>query len=154
MLAKFIFSSDDFEKSLRRRRLFAFGMLAVGITGFLCFLFLVNGNEDIPDFIQGFYMGAATGISLGAVILLIRATYLLTHPEALKKARIKETDEREKQITNDAFRFAGAITFFTVAAALFVVLPFSFAAFYALLGVMAFYGITFLVAGFILSKKL
>lgn len=154
MLAKFIFSSDDFEKSLRRRRLFAFGMLAVGITGFLCFLFLVNGNEDIPDFIQGFYMGAATGISLGAVILLVRSTYLLTHPEALKKARIKETDEREKQITNDAFRFAGAITFFTVAAALFVVLPFSFHAFYALLGVMALYGVTFLVAGFILSKKL
>lgn len=154
MLAKFIFSSDDFEKSLRHRRLFAFGMLLVGIIGFLCFLFLVNGNEDLPEFIQGFYLGAATGISLGSVILLIRSTYLLTHPEALKKARIKETDEREKQITNDAFRFAGAITFFTVAAALFVVLPFSFHAFYALLGVMALYGITFLVAGFILSKKL
>lgn len=154
MLAKFIFSSDDFEKSLRRRRLFAFGMLLVGITGFVCFLLFVQDNEALPDFIQGFYMGAATGISLGAVILLVRSTYLLGHPEALKKARIKETDEREKQITNDAFRFAGAITFFTVAAALFVVLPFSFHAFYALLGVMALYGVTFLVSGFILSKKL
>lgn len=154
MLAKFIFSSDDFEKSLRRRRLFAFGMLLVGITGFVCFLLFVQDNEALPEFIQGFYMGAATGISLGAVILLVRSTYLLGHPEALKKARIKETDEREKQITNDAFRFAGAITFFTVAAALFVVLPFSFHAFYALLGVMALYGVTFLVAGFILSKKL
>lgn len=154
MLAKFMFSSDDFEKSLRRRRLFAFGMLLVGITGFVCFLLFVQDNEALPDFIQGFYMGAATGISLGAVILLVRSTYLLGHPEALKKARIKETDEREKQITNDAFRFAGAITFFTVAAALFVVLPFSFHAFYALLGVMALYGVTFLVAGFILSKKL
>lgn len=154
MLAKFIFSSDDFEKSLRRRRLFAFGMLLVGITGFVCFLLFVQDNEALPEFIQGFYMGAATGISLGAVILLVRSTYLLGHPEALKRARIKETDEREKQITNDAFRFAGAITFFTVAAALFVVLPFSFHAFYALLGVMALYGVTFLVAGFILSKKL
>lgn len=154
MLAKFMFSSDDFEKSLRRRRLFAFGMLLVGITGFVCFLLFVQDNEALPEFIQGFYMGAATGISLGAVILLVRSTYLLGHPEALKKARIKETDEREKQITNDAFRFAGAITFFTVAAALFVVLPFSFHAFYALLGVMALYGVTFLVAGFILSKKL
>lgn len=154
MLAKFIFSSDDFEKSLRRRRLFAFGMLLVGITGFVCFLLFVQDNEALPEFIQGFYMGAATGISLGAVILLVRSTYLLGHPEALKKARIKETDEREKQITNDAFRFAGAITFFTVAAALFVVLPFSFHAFYALLGVMALYGVTFLVAGFVLSKRL
>ena len=154
MLAKFIFSSDDFEKSLRRRRLFALGMLLVGITGFLCFLFLVNGNEDIPSFIQGFYMGAATGISLGSVVLLIRSTYLLRHPGALKKARIKETDEREKQITNDAFRLAGAVTFFTVAAALFVVLPFSFAAFYALLAVMALYSIVVLIAGFVLAKQL
>ena len=38
--------------------------------------------------------------------------------------------------SNDAFRLAGAVTFFPVAAALFVVLPFSFAAFYALLAVM------------------
>lgn len=154
MLAKFMFSSDDFEKSLRHRRLFALGMLAVGITGILCYLFLLHDNTTIHDYIRGFYLGAATGITLGAVILLIRATWLLSAPEALKKARIKETDEREKQITNDAFRLAGIITFFTSTAALFVVLPFSFHAFYALLAVMALYGVTFLVAGFILSKKL
>lgn len=154
MLAKFLFSSDDFEKSLRRRRLFAFGMLAVGITGLVCFLLLVNGNETIPEFIQGFYMGAATGITLGAVILLVRATYLLGHPEALKKARIKETDEREKQIVNESFRLAGVVTFFTVAAALFVVLPFSFAAFYSLLGVMVLYSVAFLLADVILSRRL
>lgn len=154
MLAKFIFNSDNFEQSLRRRRLFALGMLLVGITGILCYLFLLHDNTTIHDYIRGFYLGAATGITLGAVILLIRATYLLSHPESLKKARIKETDEREKQITNDAFRLAGVITFFTVAAALFVVLPFSFPAFYALLAVMALYCVTFLVAGFILSKWL
>ena len=152
MLAKFMFSSNDFEKSLRRRRLFALGMLAVGITGLVCFLLLVQGNEAIPDFVQGFYMGAASGISLGAVILLIRATYLLGHPEALKKARIKETDEREKQITNESFRLAGIITFFSITAALFVVLPFSFAAFFALLSAMALYAVSFLAIGFVLSK--
>lgn len=154
MLAKFMFNSDDFEKNLRRRRLFAFGMLAVGITGILCYLFLLHDNTAIHDYIRGFYLGAATGISLGAVILLIRATWLLSDPEALKKARIKETDEREKQIANDAFRLAGTVTFFTVAAALFVVLPFSFAAFFALLAVMALYCVVFLVASFILSKIL
>lgn len=154
MLAKFIFNSNDFERSLRRRRLFAFGMLAVGITGLVCFILFVQGNEAIPEFIQGFYMGAAAGISLGAVILLVRATYLLRHPEALKKARIKESDEREKQIVNEAFRLAGIITFFTTAAALFVVLPFSFPAFQALLTVMTFYAVTFLALNLILSKKL
>lgn len=154
MLAKFIFNSNDFEQSLRRRRLFAFAMLAVGVTGLVCFLLLVQGNEAIPDFIQGFYMGAASGTSLGAVILLVRSTYLLHHPEAMKKARIKETDEREKQIVGEAFRLAGIVTFFTAAAALFVVLPFSFAAFYALLAVMAFYAVVFLILNLILSKRL
>lgn len=154
MLAKFLFSSGDFEKTLRRRRMFAFGMLAVGITGLVCFILFVQGNEAISEFIQGFYMGAATGISLGSVVLLIRTTYLLSHPEALKKARIKETDEREKQIVNESFRLAGIITFFTTAAALFVVLPFSFHAFYALLAITFFYSVTFLAVNFILSKRL
>lgn len=154
MLAKFIFNSPDFEKTLRRRRLFAFGMLAVGITGLVCFILFVQGNETIPEFLQGFYMGAATGIFLGAVLLLVRTTYLLSHPEALKKARIKETDEREKQIVNESFRLAGIITFFTTAAALFVVLPFSFWAFNALLAVMTLYAVVFLILNLILSKKL
>ena len=154
MLAKFLFSSDDFEKTLRRRRMFAFGMMAVGITGLVCFILFVQGNETIPEFIQGFYMGAATGISLGAVVLLVRVTYLLSHPEALKKARIRETDEREKQIVNESFRLAGIITFFTTAAALFVVLPFSFWAFTALLAITFFYSVTFLAVNLILSKRL
>lgn len=152
MLAKFLFQTDDFEKTLRRRRLFAFGMLVVGIIGLVCFLLFVQGNASIPEFAQGFYMGAASGISLGAVVLLVRATYLLRHPEAMKKARIKESDEREKQLVNDSFRLAGIITFFTAAAALFVALPFSFPAFFALLAVMAFYAVTFLALSLILPK--
>lgn len=152
MLAKFLFHTDDFEKTLRRRRLFAFGLLVVGVIGLVCFLLFVRDNPALPEFAQGFYVGAASGISLGAVILLFRATYLLRHPEAMKKARIKESDEREKQLVNDSFRLAGIITFFTVAAALFVVLPFSFPAFFALLAVMTFYAVTFLALSLILPK--
>ena len=154
MLIKMLFNSGDFETVLRRRRLFAFAMLAVGLTGVVCFFLFVNDNPALHDFVQGFYLGAASGISLGAVIFLIRTTYLLGHPEEAKKARIKETDEREKKIVNDAFRLAGSITFFTSAAALFVVLPFSIPAFCALMGTMVLYCVTFLVLNLILSKKL
>lgn len=152
MLAKFLFHTEDFEKTLRRRRLFAFGMLVVGVIGLVCFLLFVQGNPALPEFTQGFYVGAASGISLGALILLFRATYLLRHPEAMKRARIKETDEREKQLVGESFRLAGIITFFTAAASLFAVLPFSFPAFYALLAVMTFYAVTFLALSVILSK--
>ena len=154
MLINTLFSSDDFEKTLRRRRLFAFGMLGVGITGIICFFLFVDNNPALPDFVRGFYLGAASGISLGAAVLLVRATYLLGHPEAAKKAKIKETDERERQIVNEAFRLAGFITFFTSAAALFVVLPFSIPAFCALIGANVLYCATFLVSNLILSKRM
>lgn len=51
------------------------------------------------------------------------------------------------------FTVAGIITFFTSAAALFVILPFSFPAFYALMGVMALYAVCFLLANAILEKR-
>ena len=154
MLINTLFSSDDFEKTLRRRRLFAFGMLAIGLTGVVCFFLFVNDNPALHSFVQGFYMGGASGISAGAAVLLIRSTYLLGHPEEAKKAKIRETDEREKQIVNEAFRLAGFITFFTSAAALFVVLPFSFHAFFALMGTMVLYCASFLVSNWILSKRM
>ena len=149
-----IFDTSDFERSLRRRRLLAFGLLAVGITGVLCYLFLVRDSDALPDFARGFYLGGASGICLGSVFLLIRVTYLLSNPEARKKAKIQEQDEREKAIINQAFQFAGMFTFFACAAALFVLVAVSIEAAAAVLAVVAVYAVVWLIASFYLSKKL
>ena len=152
MLAKLLNDGGDYTRSLKRRRAVGLALLLVGLVGFTCYFFLVPGSS-LPDFAQGFYLGAASGISAGAVILLCRSQYLLTHPEAQKKARIKETDERERSIIHSAFQTAGVVTFFTAAAALFVVLPFSRAAFCALLGMMALYAVTFAVACGVMERR-
>ena len=149
-----IFDTSDYDRSLRRRRLMAFGLLAVGITGLLCYLFLVRDSDALPDFARGFYLGGASGISIGAVILLIRTTYLLSNPEAQKKAKIQEQDEREKAIINQSFQFAGMFTFFAAAASLFVLVAVSMEAALAVLGVVAVYAVTWLIANLYLSKKL
>ena len=153
MLIKLILNDADFEKSLKRRRLAGFALLLVGLVGLGCYFLLVEGS-DLPDFAQGFYLGAASGISLGSVILLVRSQYLLTHPEAMKKAKIQETDERQRAIIDAAFKWAGCITFFTAAAALFVLLPLSMDAFLALLAVMALYAVSFLVMSNLLEKRM
>ncbi len=153
MLMK-IFDTSDYERSLRRRRLIAFGLLAVGITGVLCYFFLVDGSGALPDFAQGFYLGGASGICLGAVILLVRAQYLLADPEARKKAQVQEQDEREKAIVNQAFQFAGMFTFFASAASLFVLVAVNMAAAVAILAVVAVFAITWLLANLYLSKRL
>lgn len=88
------------------------------------------------------------------MILLFRTQYLLTHPEAQRKARIQETDERELSILHSGFQTAGVVTFFTAAGALFVVLPFSREAFFALLGVMALYAVTFAAACGVMERRM
>jgi len=153
MLMK-LFDTSDYERSLRRRRLLAFGLLAVGITGILCYFFLINGSDALPDFAQGFYLGASSGFCLGAVVLLVRAQYLLTHRSARKKAQVQEQDEREKAIVNQAFQFAGMFTFFASAASLFVLVAVSRAAAAAILAVVAVFAVTWLLANLYLSKKL
>lgn len=153
MLIHHLAFCKDYDTSLRRRRIIAAALLLVGLVGIVCYFLLVS-HSPLPDFAQGFYLGASSGITLGALILLVRTQYLITHPEARKKARIRETDEREQTITHTAFYFAGIVTFFGSAAALFVLLPLNMAAFCALLAVMAVYALSWLAASLWLSKRL
>ena len=149
-----MFDTSDYDRSLRRRRLLGFGLLAVGITGLVCYLLLIHGSGVLSDYARGFYLGAASGITIGAVILIVRIQYLLTHPEARKKARIQEQDEREKTILSQSFQFAGMFTFFAAAASMFVLAAVSRTAALAVFGVIVVYAVTWLTANLYLSKKL
>lgn len=151
MILKSLFTFGSYEKSLRRR--LALALLCVGLVGFVCYFLLVPGSS-LSDFAQGFYLGASSGISAGALILLLRVQYLLTHPEQQKKAQIKENDERERKILHSALLAAGVVTFFAVAASLFVVLPLNPQIFQALLAVMTVYCLVFLVSVQIIGKRL
>ena len=154
MLVKMMLTNGgDYEKSLKRRRWAAIGMLFIGLVGFVCYFLLVPGSS-LAEYAQGFYLGAASGISAGALALLVRTQYLLTHPQAQRKAKIKETDEREMQIVRTAAQAAGAITFFVSAAAIFVVLPLSMTAFKTLTATMVLYCFIFVAANAWLSRKL
>ena len=65
-----LFDTSDYDRSLRRRRLLALSLLAVGITGVVCYFLLVYNSEALSDHARGFYLGAATGICLGALVLI------------------------------------------------------------------------------------
>lgn len=153
MLMK-LFDTSDYDRSLRRRRLLSFGLLAVGVTGILCYLLLIQNSDALPDFARGFYLGGASGITIGSVILLIRTQVLLSDPEARKKARIKEQDEREKAIISQAFQFAGMFTFFACAGSMFVLVAVNRAAALSVFVVVTVYAIAWLCANLYLSKNL
>lgn len=149
-----LFDTSDYDRSLRRRRLTGFGLLAVGLTGIVCYFLLIDGSDTLSDYARGFYLGGASGISIGSVFLIVRSHYLLTHPEARKKAKIQEQDEREKAITAMAFQFAGLFTFFAAAASMFVLVAVSQEAALAVFGVIVVYSVAWLLASIYLSKKL
>ena len=121
--------------------------------GFVCYFLLVP-DSHLSEHAQGFYLGAASGITAGALILFIRTQYLLTHPQAQRKAKIKETDERAMHIMRTAAQIAGGLTIFGVALSLFIVLPLSMDAYYALTGVVFFYAAVFFLSSLWLSRKL
>ena len=149
-----LFDTPDYERSLRRRRLAAFGLLAVGVTGIVCYLLLIHDSDVLSDYARGFYLGGASGITIGAVLLLARVTYLLSNPEARKKAKIQEQDEREKSIVNQSFQFAGMFTFFAAAASMFVLVAVSREAAMAVFGVIVVYAVSWLLSNRYLSKTL
>ena len=151
MLINLMTCGSDYEKSLKQRRLYFLAMLCVGLVGLVCYFLLIPGSR-LSDYAQGFYLGAASGITAGAMIFLLRTQRLLSDPDARKKAKIKETDEREVQILREAAFTAGMITFFGAAAALFVVLPLSLEAYCALLGMVALYILSFAILSFVLPK--
>ena len=153
LVKQLLTNGGDYGRSLKQRRWAAIGMLCVGLVGFVCYFLLVP-DSDLPDFVQGFYLGGSWGLIAGALVLLIRTQYLLTHPQAQRKAKIKETDEREMHIMRTAAQMAGGITIFGVAISTFIVLPLSIEAYAALGGVMLLYGTAFLLTSLWLSKKL
>ena len=153
LVKQLLTNGGDYGKSLRQRRWAAIALLCIGLVGFVCYFLLVP-DSHLSEHAQGFYLGAATGITAGALVLLIRTQYLITHPQAQRKAKIKETDEREPHITRSAAQIAGGITIFGVCLSLFIVLPLSMEAYYALIGVVFLYAAIFFLSSLWLSKKL
>lgn len=153
LIKQLLTGGGDYGRSLKQRRWAAIGLLCIGLVGFACWFLLVP-DSGLSDHAQGFYLGAASGITAGALTLLIRTQYLITHPQAQRRAKIKETDEREMHIMRTAAQMAGGVTIFGVTLSLFVVLPLSREAYYALFGTLMLYTTAFFASSRWLSKKL
>ena len=46
----------------------------MGITGVLCYFLLIDGSDTLSDYARGFYLGGASGISIGSVFLIYTDT--------------------------------------------------------------------------------
>ena len=149
-----LFPSADYERSLRRRRLAGVGLIALGALGCLCYALFLREGGALSDYARDFYLGFSCGLALAGAVVLIRSQYLLGRPQARRRARIREQDERSHTIAAHACQFAGLLTFYLCAAALLVAVAVNHTIAMVLLTVMAVYAAAFVCAGVVLSKRL
>lgn len=145
--------SGDYGKNLRQRRWAFLAILAIGLVGLGCYVWLVP-DSGLGDYARSFYLGGACGITGGGLGLLVRNEWMLRHPEKWKRARIQETDERSQRISAQAAQLAGVGVFFLQALAAFVLVAVDRRLVMVLLCSMAVYMVLFLGTRFGLSRKL
>lgn len=67
----------------------------------------INGFED--SYSLGFVFGFGVGLALGAALAMWKIRKTLRNEEKVKEARLKETDEREVEVANQALRLTAKI---------------------------------------------
>lgn len=103
---------EEYRRTVRGCRKIACGLAALGLLTLAAALLAVpellagSGRED---FFSGFYSGVGTGVMAAAAVWYIRLGRLLGDEAALKRAYIKDTDERNRQINTRALLSAGLV---------------------------------------------
>lgn len=145
MLIKQLFRDKDYAKTLRRRLWLYVAMCALGAVLIAASLTLME-DSGLPDFVQGFYLGSGSGLVLAGAFFAVRTLRVLGDPEALRREKITEGDERGQAIVASAMGAVFWVMYFLLMAGLFVALPLNRTVFYTLLAVFAAMSATFFAA--------
>lgn len=102
-------TDEEYRSILRRRQRTYIAMLLLGIATFAAAgaAQLFSWDVALDSHALGFYSGIGTGLAFGAATLLIRLRRTMKDPDALRKARIRDTDERVAEISRRATATAG-----------------------------------------------
>lgn len=98
-------NNEEYKEVLKKRlvrvRLTCLAGLLV-IAGAAVLTCLLPGKVD--DYHLGVTYGMGTGLILGSIVAMLRIRKTLTNEDKLKVQRLKETDEREIEISNMAIK--------------------------------------------------
>lgn len=102
------YTTNEAYKKIVMKRIFIAGLFMVLGLATLVADLVAQYQFDIEmnDFMKGFFLGLGVGLFLGGGVILIKQIITLKSEEKLKKARIEESDERNRNITDKAIRTA------------------------------------------------
>ncbi len=99
-------TDEEYKNKLKMKRLIFIIMMAAGIITLAVRHYYIG---VIADYVNGFYLGFGTSIIAGSSILLIRNEMIMRNEKKLHDLRIKNYDERNVSIADDALRTATLI---------------------------------------------
>lgn len=96
-------NNEEYKKVLKKRlikvRLISLAGVLI-ILGAAVLFHMLPGKVD--DYQQGVTYGMGAGLILGSIVAMLRIRKILANEEKLKAQRLKETDEREIEISSKA----------------------------------------------------
>ncbi len=144
-------SGKDYAKALRLRRWAFLVILAIGLVWLGCNVWLVP-HYDLNDYVRSFYLGGALGMTGGGLAFLLHNEWMLHHPEAWKRARIRETDEQ--RIEARAAQIAGRWLQILQVPIVLVLLLVDLRLALVIVCFMGLYSLLYLIAWTVLSRRM
>ena len=144
-------SGKDYAKALRLRRWAFLVILAIGLVWLGCNVWLVP-YYDLNHYVRSFYLGGAWGMTGGGLGFLLHNEWMLHHPEAWKRARIRETDEQ--RIEARAAQIAGRWLQILQVPIVLVLLLVDLRLALVIVCFMGLYSLLYLIAWTVLSRRM
>lgn len=146
--------SGDFKQVLRRRCVLYAFMAAAGLLTLALSLAGTALGLLEEDFLSGFYAGIGGGLLAGGLYALIDTRRTLKNPAKLRAAEVKETDERNKEVSLRALSATAWILLVALYMVLLVSVFFSRVVFWTVFCLGAVFFVTLALTWLYYNRKL
>lgn len=148
-------TNEEYKDELKKRQRLMIVLLFLGILTLVAMaVLLLTEAESSENYAAGFFCGAGIGLILGAGLGIQKLHKTMNDEAALKEARLTETDEREKEISNRALKMTAKILLISIYLLLLLCVITSIDAATILYFLLAEFILSYLVSRRIYSKLL
>lgn len=146
-------SDEEFRKKLKMRKHFIPVMVIAGAASIVVSMVLLQSGEE-KEFLAGLYMGIGCGVLAVSVVWFLKIRSILQDEKKLRMKRLKESDERNIQVTLKAHYTAGVLMIMAGYVTMLVSGFFSMEVFWTVWALVMLYYVLFMAGRLFYEKKM
>ena len=146
-------SDEEYREKLIRRKRFIPVLILAGAAAIAVSCVLLRSGED-QAFLSGLYMGVGGGVLVVSMVWFLKIRSVLRDEKKLRINRLKESDERNSQVTLKAHYTAGVLMIVAGYVTMLVSGFFSMEVFWTVWALVMLYFVLFLAGRLFYNKKM